>query len=254
MPLFRARQTFDDIVSKGGAPLGAFITSTDPNSTLAAAAGGCDFVVIDGEHGPLDVAHQAQHVVAAKALSVIPLVRVLEDNPVQIQRSLDFGAGGVIVPKVSTGEQAARAVKAATYAPGGRGMCQAVRGALWDMSNWDTHASDSNSNTLVIPLIETREGIRNAKEIAAVEGIGYVYFGPADLAQDIGSDMMADGDTLIEMWAQFIDDVHAGGARAGAPFGYGFAGADFGTAGSDIMSWRETCAANVTRYRHRASD
>ena len=249
MPLFRARQAFDETIGKGGTPLGTFITSTDPNSTLAAGAAGFDFVVIDGEHGPLDVAHQAQHVTAARACGVIPVVRVLENNPVLIQRTLDFGAGGVIVPKVGTAEQAARAVHAATYEPGGRGMCPAVPGALWDMSDWAAHAADSNTNTLVIPLIETGEGIRNAKEIASVDGVEYVYFGLADLSQDIGIDMLADREKLIEMWTQFVEDVHVGGARAGAPFGYGFTGADFGTAGSDIMNWRETCAANVVRYR-----
>lgn len=249
MPLFQARSTFDSIVARGSAPLGTFITSTDANTTLAAGAAGFDFVVVDGEHGPLDVGAKLQHVIAAKAQGIVPILRVLENNPALIQQSLDLGAGGVIVPKVGTAEQAERAVRAGQYRPGGRGMCPAVPGALWDGSMWKWESADSNANTLVIPLIETGEGLRNAKEIAAVDGVDYLFFGLADLSQDIGIDMLEDADQLVKIWAEFLGDVHAAGVRAGAPLGYGFVGADFGTAGSDLMSWREACEANVARFR-----
>lgn len=249
MPLFHARKRFDDIVAGGGTPLGTFITSTDPSSTLVAGAAGFDFVVVDGEHGPLDVTDKARHVVAARAEGVVPILRVLENSPALIQQVLDLGAGGVIIPKVGTAEQAARAVKAARYQPGGRGMCPAVPGAGWNGDNWAVHAAESNSQTLVIPLIETAEGVRNARAIASVEGVEYLFFGLADLSQDIGIDMLADADQLVKIWTEFLADVHAGGARAGAPLGYGFAGADFGTAGSDLISWRQSCLAQLSRFR-----
>lgn len=249
MPLFHTRRTFDEIIAAGRAPLGTFVTSTDPNSTLAAGSVGFDFVVIDGEHGPLDVSHKAQHVVAARAEGVVPIVRVLENSPALIQQTLDLGAGGIIVPKVGTAEQAERAVRAARYQPGGRGLCPAVPGTRWSGHDWADQAAESNENTLVIPLVETVEGVRNARAIAAVSGVEYVFFGLADLSQDMGIDMLADGDQLIKIWTEFLADVHAGGARAGAPLGYGFTGADFGTTGSDLVSWRETCEANLARFR-----
>src|SRR3954454_20711823 len=102
MTRIQARSMLNSMIDGGRMPLGTYITSQDAAATAVAAASGCDFVIVDREHGPIDVAAALNHVRAAEANSCIPLVRVLTGTPYDIQQSLDIGAHGVVVPKVET--------------------------------------------------------------------------------------------------------------------------------------------------------
>jgi 4-hydroxy-2-oxoheptanedioate aldolase len=243
------RGRFDDLRARGSAPLGMFVNSTDPASSAIAAAAGYDFVVIDREHGPADLSHASGHILAAQAGGTIAMIRILEDSPTLIQQALDLGAAGVIVPKVATAEQAERAVIASRYQRGGRGMCPGVAATTWSYDSWDDHCDRSNRNVVVIPLIETREGVANAREIAEIDGIDYVLFGPGDLMQDLGLDLGRDLDRLRRIWDEFVVSVHAAGAWAGAYHGFGFTGYDFATYGMDLMLLRTAVEQAVGAFR-----
>jgi 2-keto-3-deoxy-L-rhamnonate aldolase RhmA len=250
----RARATFEEIIAGGRRPTGAFVMSTDPNTTTIYGTAGYDWVLIDREHGIMDESAMRAHLLAAEASGIVPIVRVLENRPALIQQTLDAGAQGVLVPKIGSAEEAKRAVAATKYQSGGRGMCQVVPPAGFTNNGWSAYASELNSNTILMPLIETKRGVDNIEEICAVEGVDYIFFGLADLSQDIGIDMIADGDQLVELWERVASVAHAHGVRAGAPLGYGFDNlADFGSLDSDLSTLRTAADRALTEYRSIAT-
>jgi len=245
-----ARSRFTSMISAGELPVGSFVMSTDAAATAVLASCGYDFVVIDREHGPNDIQSTLGHIRTAEANAIVPIVRVLENNPTQIQATLDVGAHGIIVPKVGSVAEAQAALKASRYQPGGRGMCPAVEGARWTGSDgWGAHRDGSNDNVIVIPLIETKAGVDNLEEIAAIDGIDFFFFGLADLSQDIGIDMYADADQLIAIWDQAVEVVHAHGGYIGAPLGYGFQGGDFGSVESDWNLLKSAASQGILAAR-----
>lgn len=85
------------------------------------AVAGFDFILIDCEHGPADVAALRQHIAAAAMHGADVLVRVGEGEDALILRALDSGAAGVVVPHLDSLEQARDVVAAAHYPRAGAG-------------------------------------------------------------------------------------------------------------------------------------
>jgi 4-hydroxy-2-oxoheptanedioate aldolase len=214
--------------------------STDPAMTALYGVAGYDFVIIDQEHGPNDAASTIGHIRAADANGVLPLVRVLENRPTLIQKNLDLGAQGVVVPKVSTASEARRAVEASQYAPGGRGACSSVEGARWT-GHWDDYAARANAGVVVIPLIETAEAVENFADIVGVDGVDWVIIGFADLAQDLGLDEKSAPARLSEIWSKCLGVAHENGVRIGCGVGTDFdRRPDFATISCDLRSLLRT--------------
>ena len=247
------RQSLKDMVMGGQAPIGSMVFSTDAAVTALLGSIGYTFIVIDQEHAPNDTQTTLNHIRAAEANGIIPLVRVRENNPKLISRVLDMGAHGVIVPMVGSASEALAAVRASRYGVGGRGMCAAVEGARWaETEDWAVHREASNNNVCVIPLIETRSGIENLGEIAAVDGIELIFFGMADLAQDMGLDFHADSAEIKKIWLEAVKTSHQAGAFLGAPAGRGFDEADFSTIRNDLTLLKMAASqqlADITAIR-----
>lgn len=93
-----------------------------PSSTIVEAIGysGFDFVVIDAEHGPINMETAENLIRAAEVAGTTPIVRVPTNESYLVLRALDIGAHGVQVPHVSTKEEAERVVKYSKYYPKGK--------------------------------------------------------------------------------------------------------------------------------------
>lgn len=245
-----ARERFDCLVSRGVRPVGAFVMSSDPSTSAIFASAGYDFVIIDREHGMIDLAAAVNHVRAAEMGGAVPLIRVLEPTASSIQQVLDAGAHGVVVPKAEDATAIERLVRATRYQPGGRGKCPQTPGAEFLAADWDVRAVHHNQNVLLVPLLETMAGVENAAKIAAIEGIDYLFFGPADLSQDLGLDMYADREQIREVWNEVRSAIRPSGVRIGAPVGFGLDDdADFITIGSDVGNIRTKAVEGVTLFR-----
>lgn len=89
---------------RGQVTFGIQVQSADPEVTNVLAHCGYDFICIDTEHAPYD------HLTLRAILSqfrdspCVPIVRVPENRAVLIQQALDFGAEGILVPKVNMAE------------------------------------------------------------------------------------------------------------------------------------------------------
>jgi len=154
-----------------------------PEIALVARSSGFDALYIDLEHSPLSLDTASMLCIASQAAGVTPLVRVPQASAAWVSRALDGGAMGVIVPHVEDAATARAAVALAKYPPLGQ---RSVSTTLPQLAYQAMPAAESqrllNRETLVVAMIESRQGLRHADEIAAVEGIDMLLVGAGDLA------------------------------------------------------------------------
>lgn len=174
--------------------VGCFIKT--PHATVIEVLGttDLDFLVLDGEHSPFDKASINMCMLAAKAVGVPLLIRVPDDNPAFILNVLDCGAAGVVVPHVVSVEQAELLAKAMRYVPGGRGIAGTTRAGGYGAKPLPQHRTEADNEVSLICQIEDREGVDNARVIAAVEGVDALFVGRADLTVSYGLTDFNDAD------------------------------------------------------------
>ena len=169
-------------------PLGMQVSIPDPSVIEILASTGFDFYMLCMEHARVDASQMEHCIRAADAAGITTIVRVSENNNSMIRQALEAGAQGIVIPHIQSGEDTKRAVDAVRYPPEGkRGMCPAIRAANYSIESWDEYLEYSRTQTMVIPLIEGREGVDHADEILAElkPGVDAVGVGRGDLAQDI---------------------------------------------------------------------
>jgi 2-keto-3-deoxy-L-rhamnonate aldolase RhmA len=154
---------------------------------LAARACGFDGLFFDLQHGVIPEYEVSQMAVAAMNMGVAPLVRVPEKDYAAALRMLDNGALGIIMPEVTTVEDARNAVNACKYPPVGN------RGAFGGWAHFGYRAVPAaaarqamNDATLLILMIESRAALDNIEDIAAVPGVDVIHIGTNDLSTDLG--------------------------------------------------------------------
>jgi 4-hydroxy-2-oxoheptanedioate aldolase len=144
------------------------------------AKAGYDYVGFDVQHGYLDDADVALLLRRLEHVPIATAVRLPSADPAPIGRVLDAGADAVIVAMVESAEQAAAAVAATRYAPGGVRSFGPLRASL----GHEPGALEARAS--VFAMVETARGLSAVDEICAVPGLSAVYVGPADLAISMG--------------------------------------------------------------------
>lgn len=174
-------------LSDGGYSIGTFVKMTDPSVVEILALSGFDFFVLDTEHVAVDREQLTGIVRAAEASGITPIVRVRENNQVEILQNLDLGYMGVQVPNVDSAEDARRLVSSVKYTPlGNRGLSPSVRACNYASIPVKEYIDFANENTLTIAHCETKACVENLDELLTVEGIDVVFIGPMDLSQSYG--------------------------------------------------------------------
>jgi 4-hydroxy-2-oxoheptanedioate aldolase len=186
---FHPQRGFRRALLDGSPKLGVLFGTNSPQILEVCGFVGCDYVWLDLEHGDgMDVAGTAGLIRAADAARVPALVRVARGAPDVVARVLDQGALGVCFPHLATAEEARLAVRSVKYAPQGeRSVHPYVRATEFvGGPAWSEYWQTANDETLVIGLVEDREGLENIDEIAAVPGLDVLWLGIADLTQSLG--------------------------------------------------------------------
>jgi 2-keto-3-deoxy-L-rhamnonate aldolase RhmA len=156
-------------------------------TAMIAAATGHDWLFIDMEHGAFSVQEATQLCIAALPTGVTPIVRVAADALFEGTRALDNGALGVIIPHVDTLEQATRIARVFRYPPLGSRSWGGPPVAFGFRPPGNAEAQAAlNSSILLVAMIESSEGLKNAADIAAVEGIDVLLIGASDLSAAMG--------------------------------------------------------------------
>ena len=85
-------------ICEKGCALGTFLSVANPSIVETMGYTGLDFVVIDTEHGPYDTMPAGDLIRAADSKGMAPVVRVADVTHKEIQRAVDNGAEGIIIP------------------------------------------------------------------------------------------------------------------------------------------------------------
>lgn len=202
------------------APVGTWLKIPAVEPAEIAAFAGFDFVVVDLEHAPLTLESAYRSIAVAGLAGMSPLVRVPDHGASTVQRVLDAGAHGILVPHVDSVDAAAAVARAARFPPrGDRGAGGTSRAGQWGVRPSRDYLAFGNEAVLVVPQIESAEAVAAAPGILALDEVDAVFVGAADLGLSCG---LAPGDpTLTEM----VDGVVEAAAAAGKPCGLAF-GAD----------------------------
>lgn len=177
---------FKAAMNAGRSQIGFWQSLGTPITTEIAAGAGFDWLLLDGEHGPIDVPIMRDLLMAMKGSATHPVVRVSEGQTALIKRVLDVGAQTILVPLIDTAEQAAHAAAAMFYPPRG------VRGAgvgVVRASGYNTipdYVTTANEEVCLLVQAETVTALDNLEEICAVEGVDGVFIGPGDLSVSMG--------------------------------------------------------------------
>lgn len=175
---------FKKRVSTGEATFGIFLGLATPMSIEIAAIAGLDWVLLDLEHGPGSEDQVGSVVTTAGAYGITSLVRVESDDRIRINRVLDAGIAGVMVPRVENAAQVREIVTHFSTPPfGDRGVATYNRGALWGQ---DIGFLDRASQATCIIQIETVGALDSVADIAAIDGVDILFVGPADLSFALG--------------------------------------------------------------------
>jgi len=169
-------------LSLGNVSLGAWLNLGSPMAAEVMAGCGFDWLTVDAEHSLFDLTTIADTFRAIEARGVIPFVRAWDHDPVTMARLLDAGAYGIVIPHVSTPEQAEALAKAMRYPPRGARSSGTGRIAAFGADYKDI----VDDQIMVVPQIEDMEGVNNAEAIMDVEGVDVGFIGPSDLSLAMG--------------------------------------------------------------------
>jgi 4-hydroxy-2-oxoheptanedioate aldolase len=161
-------------------------SSLSSNYTVEVIAGaGFDWILLDTEHSPNDLENLLTQLQAAAPYPSHPVVRVPWNDMVTIKRVLDIGAQSLLIPYVSTKEEAASAVSFTRYPPAGvRGVAGTTRATRFGRVR--DYAQRAHDELCLLVQVETQAALDNLEAICALEGVDGVFIGPADLHASLG--------------------------------------------------------------------
>lgn len=239
-----------------GPALGTWVKLPAMESVELMGLAGFDFVVIDLEHSAIDLETAYRHIGTALFSGVSPIVRVPGLDAGIVQRVLDAGAEGIMLPHVDTVEQAEAAAAAVRFAPRGtRGVGSTSRAGAWGAMSREDYLRYGQEEVVLIAQIESAEAARNAGAIAAVDGVDCLLIGAADLSTSEGtteSDPRVVGiiaDAIRDTRAAGVPIGNAGGPTAASVQAAVDAGYSFTVLGNDASMLGAAASAAVAAGR-----
>lgn len=250
------RNAFKAGLGKGEPQYGIWAGLATGYGSEITASFGYDWMLIDGEHAPNTVPSILSQLQAVAPYSTAPIVRAVGHDPVLIKQLLDIGTQTLMIPMVETAEQARALVQAMRYPPHG---IRGVGGGLTRATRWDgvpDYINNAHEQLCLIVQVESRAGVENVAQIAAVEGVDAVFIGPADLSTGLGHIGNPSHPEVQERIRYAIDATLAAGKVCGilAPAEedarrYQSWGCQFIAVAIDISLMRQAALSNLARYR-----
>ena len=179
------RNRFKQAIAAKSTPIGTWLVSGAASTAEAMGCAGFDFVVLDMEHTPIDMAQFVEILRTIQGTPAGVVTRLPWNDMVMVKRVLDAGAQTLMFPFVQNAEEAKRAVSFTRYPPEGvRGVAAVHRASRQGtVANYHRLAADE---LCVIAQIETLSALEQLPAIAAVPGIDSLFIGPADLSASMG--------------------------------------------------------------------
>lgn len=192
-----------------------------PSVQIVEMAGGLgfDWVLIDCEHGTIDIETVELMIMAAEASGVAPIVRPRSKEFHDIVQVMDRGAAGVQMPHVIDGASARAAVEAVKFHPlGRRSLAAGTRASGYGYrGSADAFVSAANRETLICVQIEDEAAVLNIDEILQVDHIDVFFIGPSDLSQSMGFPGNPKAEPVARAIESTLKKITAAGKTAGMP-------------------------------------
>ena len=179
------QNSFKRALKAGKAQIGLWSSLSSNYSVEVIAGAGFDWILLDTEHSPADLENLLTQLQAAAPYPAHPVVRVPWNDMVTMKRVLDIGAQSLLVPYVSTAEEARKAVSHTRYPPAGvRGVAGTTRATRFGRIK--DYAGRAHEEICVLVQVETQAALDNIDAICGIDGIDGVFIGPADLHASMG--------------------------------------------------------------------
>ena len=180
-----ARNPFKAALKANRAQIGLWSSLSSSYTVEVIAGAGFDWLLLDMEHSPNDLESLLGQLQAAAPYPSHPVVRVPWNDMVAIKRVLDVGAQSLLVPYVSTAQEATAAVSYTRYPPRGvRGVAGSTRATRFGRIR--DYARRAHEEICLLVQVETEAALDHIEAICAVAGIDGVFIGPADLHASLG--------------------------------------------------------------------
>ena len=247
-PFKRALQT-------GARQIGLWVALADSYSAEICAGAGFDWLLLDGEHSPLDLRTMLAQLQSVAPYKSHPVLRPPQGDPTLIKQFLDIGAQSLLIPMVETAEQADMLVAATRYPPQGfRGVGAGIaRAARW--GRIPDYLERANDEICLLLQVETGTGLGNLDAIASVEGVDGVVLGAADLSASLGHLGQPRHPEVVAAMEKAITLIRAKGKAAGVlatdeavARSFLAHGANFVAVGVDTMALAQATQALAERF------
>jgi 4-hydroxy-2-oxoheptanedioate aldolase len=209
-PLNRLRQAFRDKRPTFGA-----IATIPSVQTVRIMAQSLDWIIVDLEHGPIDLTSAHAMIVATAGTPCVPMVRIAANEPHLAKAPMDIGALGINFPMISSRTDAEKAVRSVRYPPRGDRLWGPFHAPFrWNVSMGDYMAT-ADDDMICMVTIEHVEAVERIDEIMATPGIDVAVIGPGDLATSINKRGLIDDGEVQSLIAR----AEAGILKSGVPIG-----------------------------------
>ena len=199
---------------------GTVFSATDPLTYCAMANAGYDFIWTEMQHNDRDWNQAARMWRTCPHAKAVPGARLAFGDEREIQHATDAGALVIVVPTVDTVEEAVAARNWTYFPPLGRrsqGGGQGFDAAMWGNVPGSYRAT-ANDNIVLILMIETLEGVKNAHEIAKIPGVDALFAASGDLGNFSG---FPQGSPDYERLINVVHDAAIGaGKKLCGPFAW----------------------------------
>jgi len=174
------------LIGTPGIRIGTFLFEfATPGIGQILKSAGADYAVLDMEHTGFSFETVRQVVRYCQAGELPLIVRVPSQQRSHVSRALDAGADGIMVPIVSSVEQAKAVLDAAKYWPDGtRGVAMGLAHERYAVRGEPllSRFAEQNARTAIILQIEDPRGVAAAGDIAALPGVDMLWLGHNDLS------------------------------------------------------------------------
>jgi 4-hydroxy-2-oxoheptanedioate aldolase len=180
----RIFNTVKQKLAAGKQVVGGTVSIPDPDTYCAMANAGFDYLWIEMQHSPMSYQDVAHMIMACKGAPAMPFIRVPDATEGDIQKAVDMGAAGIIIPMVEDIQKVHNAIKFAKYPPvGKRSQGGGQYGAMWGAD----YRQIANDNVMIVAMIESPAGVAIAEEIASTPGVDVVFVASTDLGSFSGA-------------------------------------------------------------------
>jgi 4-hydroxy-2-oxoheptanedioate aldolase len=210
-PLNRLRPLWRE----GRPTFGAIATIPSIQTVQIMARSGMDWIIVDLEHGPIDLGSAHAMITATSGTPCVPMVRIAANEPWLAKAPMDLGALGINFPMICCRADAEKAVRSVRYPPKGDRLWGPFHAPFrWGVSMADYMAT-ADDDMICMITIEHVEAVERIDEIMATSGIDLAVIGPGDLATSINKRGLPDDPEVQALMAR----AEAGILKSGVPIG-----------------------------------